>query len=47
MYNLPVPKLCATLLADPLSAEATDRMRCKRGNERRTVLYGGLNSELV
>ena len=40
MYNLSLRKLRATLLADLLSAEATDQM-C------RTVLYDGLNSELV
>ena len=53
MYNLPLLnyvllywwiRSCRSLLIESalLSAEATDRM-----SERCTVLYGGLNSELV
>ena len=41
MYNLPVPKLHATLLVDPLSPESTNELT------PHTVLYNGLNSELV
>ena len=51
MYNLPLLKLRATLLADPLSLESATEwaILCRNywSNERRTVLYGGLNSELV
>ena len=38
MYNLPLPKLCATLLDAPLLLAANNLMRA--------VLYGGLNSFL-
>ena len=50
MYNLPLPKLRATLLADPLSLEFVPEWAPNRectANALCTVLYGGLNSELV